>query len=474
MRSVSFKKKHGVYYTNSYLAKKMISLLGIDYQKEFKLIELAIGEGHIMMYIVQRFLKLNKNMPQDYIIKSLEKNFYGFDIREDAILLCKKKLNKIVSDFFHKDIKIDWKIYCSDVLELKLELNKFDYVISNPPFISKVNMPIETINFLKNNSLFCNKYNYNFYYYFFEVGYELWNKKGKMVFVTPNTYLKAESARIMNSFFLKHQLIEKIVDFDYQLMFENASVFTAITVFSNNNSYLNVERPYLSSTRCLDYKNINIDSYNPFFHLKKKQYQLGDIAKVRNGIATLNDKTFIISSKEIINLTGKYIIFKKNNKVFKIERKILLKGIRPSNVNEINYVIFPYDAVSKKKIDIDNMKYTFPLTYRYLDEVLPQTFKDKYGLCWGRSQGIYDFDMPKIVVSRSIIPYSKPFKIIDSGLVISGIQIVPKKYDLLGLVNLLNSHDIESLIFSLSKTYIPKYKSLSTSMLKKIPLSISF
>ena len=154
MRSVSFKKKHGVYYTNSYLAKKMISLLGIDYQKEFKLIELAIGEGHIMMYIVQRFLKLNKNMPQDYIIKSLEKNFYGFDIREDAILLCKKKLNKIVSDFFHKDIKIDWKIYCSDVLELKLELNKFDYVISNPPFISKVNMPIETINFLKNNSLF--------------------------------------------------------------------------------------------------------------------------------------------------------------------------------------------------------------------------------------------------------------------------------------------------------------------------------
>ncbi|GGI64343.1 hypothetical protein [Limosilactobacillus caviae] len=90
MKQISFKKKNGIYYTNSLLAKKMISLLKIDYRRSFKLIELAIGEGHIMTYIIQEFLNLNKDKSQNYIINFLETSFYGFDVREDAILICKK------------------------------------------------------------------------------------------------------------------------------------------------------------------------------------------------------------------------------------------------------------------------------------------------------------------------------------------------------------------------------------------------
>ncbi len=468
MKKISFKKKNGIYYTNTLLAKKMISLLEVDYQKNFKLIELAIGEGHIMTHIIQEFLNSNKHRSENYIINFLENNFYGFDIRKDAIILCKKKLDRIVSNFFQRTVNIDWKIYCVDILKYNIKLNEFDYVISNPPYVSKVNMDTNTIKFLKSNSQFCAKYNYNFYYYFFEVGYKVWNKKGRMVFITPNTYLKAESSRIMNRFFLEHQIIEKIIDFDDQLMFENASVFTAITVFSTNNQHLQIEKPHTNNFKKMDYNKIDINSYNPFFDIKEGQHYLGDIAKIRNGIATLNDKTFIIQAKEIINITNKYLTFKKNEKIFKVERKILVKGIRPSNISETNYVIFPYNIDNFKKIN--NMQDLYPLTYRYLNKTLPQDFKEKYGLYWGRSQGIHDINTPKIIVSRSIIPYSKPFEIVNSGLIISGIQITTNKKDLLELTNFLNSFDIQKLISSMSKTYIPKYKSLSTSMLKRIPL----
>ncbi|GGI64344.1 Eco57I restriction-modification methylase domain-containing protein [Limosilactobacillus caviae] len=373
-----------------------------------------------------------------------------------------------MSDFFQKEINVDWKIYCQDILKCDFKLNEFDYVISNPPFVSKANMDSNAIKFLNDNSQFCDKYNYNFYYYFFEIGYKLWNKKGKMVFITPNTYIKAESSRVMNKFFLRHRMIERIIDFDDQLMFENVSVFTAITVFSTNNQYLRVEKPYSNFLRNLAYREINVNSYNPFLNVSESQYYLSDIAKIRNGIATLNDKTFIIQSKEVIDLTDKYLIFKKNKKMFKVERQILVRGIRPSNISEVNYVIFPYNLFDFKKIN--NMKDLFPLTYKYLNKMLSQSFKEKYGLWWGRSQGIHDVNTPKIVVSRSIIPYSEPFKIVKSGLVISGIQIIANKNDLAELTTFLNSSKVQKLISLLSKTYIPKYKSLSTSMLKRIPL----
>ena len=55
--SSTFIKRHGIYYTNKNLANKMIDALDIDYSKEFSIAEIAVGEGHILKYIVLRYLR---------------------------------------------------------------------------------------------------------------------------------------------------------------------------------------------------------------------------------------------------------------------------------------------------------------------------------------------------------------------------------------------------------------------------------
>lgn len=60
MRSETrFLKNNGIYYTNNKLANIMIDNLEIDFDGNFTLLELAVGEGHI--YKLGGEIKINPN-----------------------------------------------------------------------------------------------------------------------------------------------------------------------------------------------------------------------------------------------------------------------------------------------------------------------------------------------------------------------------------------------------------------------------
>lgn len=477
-KTIKFLKEKGIYYTNSELAKRMIDNLDINYHRKFSIAELAVGEGHILKYIVSNYLEANRYEKPAHIKTFLENNIFAFDNRKEAINICKSELNRIVESYLGNLLDINWNIKKLDILDKKkidFYYNKFDYIISNPPYIAKKNLKKNILEQLESESQFCKKFNYNFYYYFMEQGLNLWNKKKKMVFITPNSYLKSTSAKAMNDYLLKKRYFEKIIDFQNKLMFEDADTFTAISVFSpHNNSFsiLDFDNNIISKK---NYKDIEETDINPFYkyRLLPNKKTVNDYARVRTGIATLQDSAFIIKDSEIIKAEEKYLLIDKNKHIYKLEKKILRNGIRISRYKEKNFIIFPYNYNKGRYVlkSEEEFKKNYPCTYEYLDEILPKKYKSKYKYGWGRTQGIYDYEKIKIVVPRNTKLYNDPFYIVEKGFVISGIYLVPHDLNNICILkNYLNSEYVQTLLDTLSKTYVKGYKSLSSSLLKEIPI----
>lgn len=477
-----FSKNNGIYYTNKKLANEMINYLGIDYSKPFSIIEPAVGEGHIISLIIERFLIRNKNREIDYIKNFLEKNIYAFDIRQEAVDICIKKLNAIVDNFF-KDLKVNWQIYCFNALEkkkLQLLLGKFDYVISNPPYITRKNINEKSLNLLKEHSTFCSKFNFDIYYYFFEIGIELWNKKGKIVYITPNNYLRARSSEVLLKYFIENNFIELIKDYQDYLNFEDATTYTAITVLSNGNTSFKVCDVDNQVIKKITYEELQnkgiIYIYDEKFKVDNLQHfvALDEIADIKNGLATLQDKVFIINEAEIIDEDDDFLIFKKNNEIYTIEKKILKVGHRASKLDRTHYVIFPYDLNRNRIIDVEKK---YPLTYNYLNSSLSTVYKNKYQIYFGRTQGFFNYNNVKILIPRVANLSSSPFKLVDSGFALSSVSIsFYKKYTeaiLLKIIDYLNSSEVLGYLSRVSKNYASGYNNISTSDLKKILIPVN-
>ena len=484
-----FIKKNGIFYTDTKLAEELVKLLRINYTKEFSLIEPAVGEGHILSLVIKKFFQKNKDKSEDEKIEFLEKNIAAFDIREDAINKCIEKLDEL-SKKYNISRKINWDIRqldALDIIEMKEKFSTYDYVISNPPYVSRHNMDENTIKTLKNKSEFCHKYNFDLYYYFFEIGIQLWNKKGKMVYITPNSYIKARSGEMMIKYFIDNALIETIIDYEDTLLFEGANTYTAITVLSADNKILRVKNSQKKLQTKITYKNLITEkNYKIYDHNFLKEAEegyinLGEFTEIRNGLATLQDKIFIINENEIINETEKNLLIKKNNEEFLIEKEGLRKVIRVSDINSKKYVIFPYNPLNIEKTSYTpnkNLKEQYPNIYRYLSSQLTAKFQGLYDVYFGRTQGFTSYYDQKIIIPKVASLDDNAFKMAGEGFILSGLSIKLKKeyedIDLYRILEYLNKEKIRAYLTIMSKNYAAGYKSISSTDLKLIKIPNSF
>ncbi|WP_323611478.1 N-6 DNA methylase [Erysipelothrix enhydrae] len=481
----SASKKDGVFYTNYLLAEFMIEKMNIDYKSSFRLLEPAVGEGHILLNIVQRILDFNSEKDDSFIKEKMQESIVGFDKRKEAIEICKKSLNELIKDNRGKDLKIEWNIFELDILEYqnKKIVGDFDYVICNPPYISKRNLSKEKRIILEKKSNYCNKYSYDLYYYFIESSLEYWNGFGKMVFVTPNSYLRARSANSLRKDIFRKRQVEEIFDFDHNKLFSDALTYSAVTVFSSNNTNLRLIKmddkfKELESKR-IEYNRIDrLPEYQiyqiNYIEDKIEGIPLKEIAYISNGLATLADSVFFLKKSE----TTKDVFLDKDNNEINIEHKILRKTVRASNLDETYYLIFPYTQ-NKEKGVLEVMKLSenyFPLTYQYLTNNLKPQYKEKYGLGFGRTQGLKHYLEEKIIVPKVATPNTK-FRSGEFGYIRAGLYIVMNEgySDITeSVLEYLNSDDVNRYLNEVSKNYSAGYKSISSRDLKEIliPMNI--
>lgn len=287
----------------------------------------------------------------------------------------------------------------------------------------------------------------------------------------------------MMRYLIDNSLVETIIDYKDEMKFEGATTYTAISVFSTGNKVLRVKNNKGINLVKVTYRDL-MEKYNYMIYshdflteFQEEFIDLGEFAEIRNGLATLQDKVFIVNEKEITGETDNVLMFMKEKKPFSVNKEVLRKVIRVSKIEEIKYVIFPYIFANETKtayLQDTEIEERYKETYDYLSERLDEKYQDKYGLYFGRTQGFTCYYDQKIVIPKVASLEENPFKIVGEGFLLSGLSIKLKneylRTDLNQILDYLNSDVVREYLTIASKNYAAGYKSISSNDLKKIKI----
>ena len=497
--NVSEKKLNGVVYTPKWVVNLILDNLAYNkdiYKK--KIIDPACGDGAFLSEIVERFIfdaeqkKLNK--PQ--IKKFIGENVFGFDIDEVAIKKCVATLDEIALK--HNLKNINWQIIKTDSLDKKnvdKHFDFFDFVVGNPPYIRIQHLGKERRSKIQGDWHLCKKGSTDIFITFFELGFYLLNKTGKLGYITPNTYLKTKAGETLRDFIKTSKTLKTLIDFEHNQLFENATTYSVITILDKNQQK-NTFALYKGDVENVNFiddvnlNNLNSDNWiltsNDILEklkaIEKRGMPLNKIAKIHVGITTLADEFYIFKDPKF---EGEFAEIKlKDNRVFRIEKNILKPIIKASilkdpDEEQSRYVIFPYRKINNKHsiIPENDLKNKFPLTYKYFLAVRENLDKRDKGksnqVAWyafGRSQGLDTSFGKKILTSPinlkpNFLVWEKEDYTFFAG------YCIKFDGDLKLLARNLNSQDMEFYINHVSRNYQNNYKSFAKSFIEKFGIS---
>lgn len=180
-----------------------------------------------------------------------------------------------------------------------------DYVIGNPPYVRVHNLE-ENFSAVKSFH-FANSGMTDLYLVFFELGFRMLKKDGKLCYITPSSWLNSLAAANMRFYLYQHKKLVGLIDLEHFQAFEGITTYTLISLFDNSitRDYFDyyVYDEVLQKNNLIDkltYKDIMIDkefylsTQSELHHLKKIKYNgYLRLCTVKNGFATLADKIFI-------------------------------------------------------------------------------------------------------------------------------------------------------------------------------------
>jgi hypothetical protein len=400
-------------FTPDSISKRMSSFLHGD----GTLLEPAVGKGHLL-----KFINIDS-----YSIDV-------FDIKQKYLDECDKRFTKHQRFTKHHT---DFIFYET--------AKRYKNIILNPPFIRFQDLSIEYRRSLKEKWSILSG-NVDIYYAFLLKCIELLEEGGVMVAITPNSYIYNKSAKSLREYFLTNRLIQEIVDFKSEKVFKNISAYCCITVFSKIK-----KDSFIYNEKTIKYETIDKD-YSIFGNSKGGK-KLGDICKIKNGIATLRDKIYIHSIKKYDEPCWKEIVV---------------------NASKNMWLIYPYESgvIMDEKI----FKKNNPQTYAFLEENKSELAKRDKGhktyVSWyafGRSQSLVCAKSEKVLYIPTFAdPNSVGYRIDNSKLFVGclSLELTTDEYSLEEVVEILvkNKDFIEQNSLKRGGGWI----SISCTILKKI------
>jgi tRNA1(Val) A37 N6-methylase TrmN6 len=173
----------------------------------------------------------------------------------------------------------------------------FDVVIGNPPYGIIFDKKLKEV-YEKNFHTF--KRNTDIYVAFFEDSISLLRQNGILSFITPNTFMNGEYFKTLRLLFREKFRIREIVDFKNSKIFQDPTVFVAITILQKNNK---PDLPYKSS---INLSNENFTKTNQISLLisEYNDKPFKPFNKIINRVFLNKDSFFILDERFFVKDVG--------------------------------------------------------------------------------------------------------------------------------------------------------------------------
>lgn len=492
------KNENGIVFTPQYIAEYMINsmLSNVSTNKEMlSVIDPGCGCGIFLIAVAEAIL----NVTDKSIDTIIEKNIYGIDIVKENVKRCKLIL-KLLSAKHGGDFEnIQPNIICEDSLKINwnkiFNLESFDCVIGNPPYVNPHDMNKETVKFLKNNFYSTQSGVFNIYYAFIEKGMKELSSKGILSYIIPNNFLTIKSALDLREYLQKNLFIKSILDFGDNMVFKPVRTYNCIIQLSKKNNLVfdynvlpkvdNVESIISNTifdnleTSILDkngWKLVDKKTYNNLQKIENQFVPIGNF--IRTGIATLRDNAYIVEKDnkgyyKIINSEKIYIEHDLVKPLYKVSDLKLYDNMEDAK----RYIIFPYTRTKAdyKLLNEKSFISKYPKTYKCLKmqrKDLDSRDKGKGArqgwYAYGRTQGLNKYgkkllfptfaNKPKFMYAGS-----------EEALFCNGYAVFEnERYDLDILLKVLNSrlmdyyvsntsYSIEGGYYCYQKKYVERF-----------------
>ncbi len=439
-------KEKGQVFTPSYIVDFMLNEIGYTDEgiDDKKILEPSAGDGNFLLSIIRRIMERSreKKFTKAKILKSL-KNVFAIEIDEHHYDTLLKNIKNEIRHHFNneklpdEDIKnfLKENIVCGDSLKHKWN-HEFDYVIGNPPYIRIHNLDKSYLSFLKENFVTMKKGNVDIYYAFYEKSISELKEDGKLILITPNSFLLNSSGFSLRNL-IKNKIIN-LYNFESFEIFKGISTYNAIILLGKKDSISS--RGYFPKeiNNSIDKK----EAYDVLFHNGKIVISRDDAEfkkiksklNFKNSIATLSDKIFI---HDVNKVDSNFFYLNDGTKIEKNSTKKITKASTYSKTNNVEkFIIFPYSCVGDKieMMTEPNLKKAFPNTYSFLlknKKALMQRSLDRNSewYSFGRSQALTSVLYDKVVIKSLIKDKIDYFFIPKGEFVYSGLYSNVNDYE---------------------------------------------
>lgn len=455
-------KKNGQVYTPSHIVNLILD--SVNYKTSNILnkhiIDNSCGDGAFLVEIVRRycneFFRTFDISNTKLLKKQLETYIHGIELDTAEYNKTIQNLNNIVLQYNLDDIK--WNILNANALSVDKFNNQMDFVVGNPPYVRIHNLgndfkKIKSMNFSKKGMT-------DLFIVFYELGLNMLNSNGKLIYITPNSIFNSLAGQNFRNYVIDNKLLINVINLGHYQPFKKITTYTTILSLDKSNKkdeikYYEYDDKNLKFISKLDYKDFYIDN-NFYFSTKNSLEKFKNIRKiqknseicVKNGYATLADKVFI-------------------NHKFDFDSNKIIKVIKASTGEE-KELIYPYDENSNllefDSFDSNLQDYLLENQERLINRSIND--KDKW-YSFGRTQAINDTFRDKISVN-SLVKDTENLKIIEceSGAgIYSGLYILGLDYST--VQKILKTSDFLEYIQILGKYKSGGYYTFSSSDLEK-------
>lgn len=425
------KKNLGQVFTPDWLVEEMLD--HVDYKGnnvlDKKLLEPSCGDGSFLVAAAQRLITAGKEagLNTEQIHAQLEANIWGVDYDEEILPVAAAKLDSLTAA---EGIPVvEWNLVHSDALLFE-HYGEFDFVVGNPPYIRIHKMDEALKGRVKQFALSTGLV--DLYIIFFELGLRWLNNEGKLVYVSPNSWMKNSSQKAFRNSLINSRKISKVVNYGTKPIFgKDASTYASVVVLHNKGYLDSIEYveegmkdkwtnfiSYNSLGSSYQGESLNFASPDDEVFLTSNKTlgrALGSVCQIQNGVCTLLNSVFLAppadAEDELIAFVAKSSIF---------------KGVFTEKI------IYPYKTVDGKVVGLAEEEIAkYPVIYEHFmknKEALLKRDRDKSSAWfhYGRSQGLTNLSKRKLVFSHVMKGDQKTIKsfiLPENTVVYSGLYI---------------------------------------------------